>query len=107
MKGLGRPKEFTGREEDFLQWSKKTEAFFAGVILVLADGHECGRRCAQPGVRAAASAHSTHASNLLEAWRRLQKRYDPATGRKETKPSAHDFFLGRCSPPELQAGIER
>ena len=32
VKGLGRPKEFTGREEDFQQWSKKTEAFFAGVI---------------------------------------------------------------------------
>ena len=29
---LGRPKEFTGREEDFQQWSKKTEAYFAGVI---------------------------------------------------------------------------
>ena len=25
--GLGRPKEFTGREEDFQQWSKKMEAF--------------------------------------------------------------------------------
>ena len=32
VKGLGRPKEFTGREEDFQQWSKKMEAFFAGVI---------------------------------------------------------------------------
>ena len=32
VKGLGRPKEFTGREEDFQQWSKKTETFFAGVI---------------------------------------------------------------------------
>ena len=32
VKGLGRPKEFTGREEDFQRWSKKTEAFFAGVI---------------------------------------------------------------------------
>ena len=31
VNGLGRPKEFTGREEDFQQWSKKTEAFFAGV----------------------------------------------------------------------------
>ena len=30
-RGLGHPKEFTGREEDFQQWSKKTEAFFAGV----------------------------------------------------------------------------
>ena len=32
LKGLGRPKEFTVREEDFQQWSNKTEAFFAGVI---------------------------------------------------------------------------
>ena len=32
VKGLGRPKEFTGREEDFQQWSKKTNAFFFGVI---------------------------------------------------------------------------
>ena len=32
VKGLGRPMEFTGREEDFQQLSKKTEAFFAGVI---------------------------------------------------------------------------
>ena len=29
---LGRPKEFSGKEEDFQQWSKKTEALFAGVI---------------------------------------------------------------------------
>ena len=32
VKSVGRPKEFSGREEDFQQWSKKTEAFFAGVI---------------------------------------------------------------------------
>ena len=32
VKGLGRPKEFTGGEEDFQQWSNKTEPFFAGVI---------------------------------------------------------------------------
>ena len=32
VKRLGRPKEFTGRDEDFQQWSKKTEVFFAGVI---------------------------------------------------------------------------
>ena len=31
VKGLGRPKEFSGRE-DFQQWSTKTEAFFVGVI---------------------------------------------------------------------------
>ena len=45
VKGLGRPKEFTGREEDFQQWSKKTEAFtmmleWAADRRVLADGHE-------------------------------------------------------------------
>ena len=32
VKGLGRPKEFTGREEDSQQWSKKMETFCAGVI---------------------------------------------------------------------------
>ena len=32
VKGLGRPREFSGKEEDFQQWSKKTAAFFAGVI---------------------------------------------------------------------------
>ena len=32
VKGLGRPKEFSGREEDFQEWTKKTEAFFARVI---------------------------------------------------------------------------
>ena len=33
MKGLGHPREFSGKGEDFQQWSKKTEAFFAGVIV--------------------------------------------------------------------------
>ena len=32
VNGLGRPREFSGKEEDFQQWSKKTDAFFAGVI---------------------------------------------------------------------------
>ena len=30
--------------------------------------------------------------NPLEAWRRLQKGYDPTTGGRKTKPSAHDYF---------------
>ena len=33
VKGLGRPKEISGREEDFQQRSKKREARFAGVIM--------------------------------------------------------------------------
>ena len=32
VNGSGSPKEFSGKEEDVQHWSKKTEAFFAGVI---------------------------------------------------------------------------
>ena len=32
VNGLGRPKEFSGKEEDFQHWAKKTEPFFAEVI---------------------------------------------------------------------------
>ena len=32
VEGLGRPKDVCGKEKDFQQWSKKTEAIFAGVI---------------------------------------------------------------------------
>ena len=32
MRGFGRPQWFIDKEEDFHQWSKKTVAFFAGVI---------------------------------------------------------------------------
>ena len=88
VKGLGRPKEFTGREEDFQQWSKKTEAFFAGVTkesemmlewaaeqpteitttaidLEFLPTDKRGQRRAKPGVCAAADAHSTHGSHEL------------------------------------------
>ena len=82
LKGLDRPKEFTGREEDFQLWSKKTEAFFAGVIkqsemmlewtaeqpteitTTAIDLQFC-QSGARPGVCAAADAHSTHGSHEL------------------------------------------
>ena len=32
VKCFGRPQELTGRQEDYQQRSKKTEAFFAGVV---------------------------------------------------------------------------
>ena len=85
---LGRPKELTGREEDFQRWSKKTEAFFAGVLkesemmlewaaerpteitttatdleFLPTDANE--DRSAKPGVCAAADAHITHGSHEL------------------------------------------
>ena len=86
VKGLGRPKEFSGKEEDFQQWSKKTEAFL-GVIqesemmlewaaertteittelvdrdfLPTATNQERGVQ--KPGVCAAADAFSTYGSH--------------------------------------------
>ena len=50
-------------------------------------------------------AHSR--KNPLEAWRRLQKRYDPTTGGTERNLLRTIIFPGRCSLLELQAGIER
>ena len=43
----------------------------------------------------------------LEAWRRLQKRYDPTTGGRKRNLLRTIISPGRCSLLELQAGIER
>ena len=45
--------------------------------------------------------------NPLEAWRRLQKRYDPTTGGRKRNLLRTIISPGRCSVLELQAGIER
>ena len=45
--------------------------------------------------------------NPLEAWRRLQKRYDPTTRGRKKNLLRTIISLGRCSLLELQAGIER
>ena len=45
--------------------------------------------------------------NPLEAWRRLQKRYDPRTGRRKRNLLRTTMSLGMCSLLELQAVIER
>ena len=45
--------------------------------------------------------------NPLEAWRRLQKRYDPTTGGCKRILLRTFVSLGRCSPLEFQAGIKR
>ena len=77
VKGLERTKELTGRGKDFQQWSKKTEAFFVGVImeselletaLMVFTSYEANDIVAKSR------------KNPLEAWRKLQKRYDPTTG---------------------------
>ena len=80
VNGLGRPKEFSGKEKDFQQWAKKTEAFFAGVIKesevmlewaaeqtteIATDLINCEflPRSAEPGVCAAADAHNACGSH--------------------------------------------
>ena len=45
--------------------------------------------------------------NPLEAWRRLQKRYDPTTGGRNRNFLRTIISLGRCSLVELQTGVER
>ena len=45
--------------------------------------------------------------NPLEAWRRLQKRHDPTTGKRKRSLLRTIISPGRCSLMELKAGIER
>ena len=45
--------------------------------------------------------------NPLEAWRRLQQRYDPTSGGRKRHLLRAIISLGRCSLSELQAGIDR
>ena len=44
--------------------------------------------------------------NPLEAWRRLQKRYDPTTGGRKRSFVRTIISPGRCSLLELQAGMK-
>ena len=145
VKGLGRLKESTGREEDFQQWSEKTEAFFAGVIkeseMMLEWAAEQPTEITTTAIdleflptelnedrgvqilefvlqqmHTALMALTSYEANdivansrknPLEAWRRLQKRYDPTTGGRKGDLLRTITSPGRCSLFELQAGIER
>ena len=132
------------REEDFQQWSKKTEAFFAGVIketemmlewaaeqpteitttaidLELSTDTNVDRvvqnlEFVLQQMHTALMAVTSYEANdivansrknPLEAWRRLQKRYDPTTGGRKRSLLRTIISPGRCSLLELQAGIER
>ena len=89
VKDLGRPKEFSGKKEDFQQWSKETEAFFAGVIQECEMMLECA---------AEQTIDITMTSINLE--------FLPSDTNldKEAKPSAYDHFSWKV---EVQNGIER
>ena len=133
MKGLGRPMEFTEREEDFQQWSKRTEAFFAGVIkeseMMLEWAAEQATEITTTAIDLEFLPTDTNVDrgvqnlaltsyeandvvanlrkNLSEAWRRLQKRFDLITEGRKRNLLRTIIFPGRCSLLELQAGIER
>ena len=132
VKDLGRLKEFTGCEKDFQQWSKKTEAFFAGVIkesemvlewasgqpteitktaidlefLTTDTNEDRGVQNLEFVLQQMHTAHMAPTSdeandtvansrkNPLEAWRRLQKRYDPTTGKRKRNLLRTIFSLG-------------
>ena len=145
VKGLGRPMEFSG-EENVKQWSKKTEASFAGVIikesemmlewaaeqtteittelidrefLPTAKNQERGVQNLEfvlEQMHTALMALTSYEANdivansrknPLEAWRRLQKRYDSTTKGWKRNLLRMIISPGRCSLVELQAGIER
>ena len=129
----------------FQQWSKKTEAFVAGVIkesemmlewaaeqpteistefvdrefLPIMKNQERGVQNLEfvlQQMHTALMALTIHEANdtvansrknPLEAWRRLQKRYDPTTGGRKRNLLRTIISPGRCSLLELQAGIER
>ena len=88
---------------------------------VLADEHERGQRSAKNGVCCSRCIHHpwlsrvmkrmilspTRGRTQLEAWRRLQKRYDPTTGGRKWNLLRTIIFPGRCSLLELQAVFER
>ena len=145
MKGLGRPKELSGKEEDFQQWAKKTEAFFAGVLeeseMMLEWSIEQTTEITTTAVgleflptdlnedrevhdlefilqqmhtalmaftsQEANDIVANSRENPLEAWRGLQKRNDPTTRGRKRNILRTIISPGRCSPLELQAGIER
>ena len=142
VKGLGRPNEFIGREEDFQEWSKKAEAFFAGEIkesemmlewaaeqpteiTTTAIDHEFlptdtnedrgvqNLEFVLQQMHTALVALTSYEANdtvtnsrknPLEAWRRLQKRYDPTTGGRKRNLLRTIISLRRCSLLELQGG---
>ena len=128
-----------------IEWSKKTEAFFAGVIkkfemmlewaaeqtteittelidrefLLTATNQERGLQNLEfvlQQMHTALMALTSYEANVfvansrknpLEAWRRLQKRYDPTTGGRKRNFLRTIISPGRCSLLVLQAGIER
>ena len=139
------PKTFSGKEEDFQQWARQTEAFFAEVIkesevmlewasdqpmeitttaidLEFLPTESNGgrgvrnlefvlqqmREVLRTRTRQEANDRVDNSrKNPLEAWRRLQERYDPTARGRKRNLLRTVISSERCSLQELQAGIER
>ena len=140
VKGLGRPKEFTGREEDFQQWLKKDGGFFCWcdqrVEMMLEWAAEQPTEITTTAMdleflptdtnedrgvqnldfvlqqrHTALKALTSYEANdvVMNSGRiRCRRSGDSRSDMiRQQEEGNETFCLGRCSPLELQAGIER
>ena len=145
-KGIGKPPQYSGKEADFLVWTRKVESFFGAVhedisfvfeyvldqtTLVLNgdldlvfDGSAADRPKVE-GLDQKSAQLCLILSQLtdgeafdivvnsgknagFEAWRRLHRRYDPATGGRRRNMLREIIGPGRCKQDrDLQPAIER
>ena len=136
VKGLGRPSEFTGNEEDVQQRSKKAEAFFAYVVKeseimlewsaeqvtentmkevgLVATSTNVDRgvpslECVLQHMHTSLMALTSDEANdnVAEASCRLEKLHDATTGGRKRNVLRTIFSPRRCSLLELQTCIKR
>ena len=126
VKFLGRPKEFSGREVGFQQWSKKTETFFAGVIkepeMMLEWAAEQTIEITTAAidleflpsetnvVRGVRNGMTLSPTRGRTRWRHGEDCRNVMIRRQQEGNEtfcARPFSPGRCSLLELEAGIER
>ena len=113
VKGLGRPKAFSGREEDFQQWSKKTEAFFAGVIkesqMMLEWAAEQTIEITTTAIDLEFLPSETNVDRGVQNLQFVlqQMHTVPTTGGRKRNLLRTIISPGRCSHLEFQAEIER
>ena len=145
-KGIGKPPQYSGKEADFLVWTRKVESFFGAVhedisfvfeyvldqtTLVLngdldlvSDGSAADRPKVE-GLDQKSAQLCLILSQLtdgeafdivvnsgknagFEAWWRLHRRYDPATGGRRRNMLREIIGPGRCKQDrDLQPAVER
>ena len=114
VKVLGCPKEFTGREPtgitttavdlEFLPTDPNEDRRLQNLEYVLQQMHTALMALTS---YEANDIVANSRKNPLEAWGKLQKRYEPTTGGRKRNLLRTIISPGRCSLLELQTGIER